>query len=115
MITSINGKPADWTPEIWQLWHTLAEKADPKAFDFAKVERANYYTPRPYVDQYNRGSEYEGFTYVVVGTDGYKHVWQSQWKGGDPPRCQECGEQHWPFYGCIKPIPRAGGTDNAPR
>lgn len=80
MVTSINGKPADWAEEIYKLWYTVAEGADPKMFSFDRVERANYYTPRPAVDEYNRGSEYEGFTYTIIGDDGYPHVWQVQWK-----------------------------------
>ena len=112
LITSINGTPAPWTEEIWKLWYTFADTADPK-FSQAKVERANYYTPRPKVDQYNCGSEYEGFTYVLIGDDGHKHVWQVQWKGTNDraPLCPDCKRNHWPFYGCF--VPRARGAEHA--
>jgi len=64
METSINGKPAMWTAGIWALWHMVADDADPKLTD-DQVLRANYFTPRPYVDEYNTGSREEGFVYAV--------------------------------------------------
>lgn len=64
MRTTINDEPAEWTPEIWAKWHTVADDADPK-YTGERVTSANYYTPRPYVDEYNRGSREEGFTYIM--------------------------------------------------
>jgi hypothetical protein len=67
MTTAINGQPADWTPDIWQLWYTYVERADPKLYDSHGLpSAANYFTPRPYVDAYNRGDEKAGFT-VTIG------------------------------------------------
>ncbi len=64
--TQINGEVAEWTPAIWQKWYTHIDQADPKLYDTHGLPTlANYYTPRPYVDQYNRGSKTEGFTFVV--------------------------------------------------
>ncbi len=41
-----------WTPEIWGLWHTYVEAADPKLFERrGRPWRANFFTPRPYVDE----------------------------------------------------------------
>jgi hypothetical protein len=60
MKTSINGKPADWTPEIRAKWDAAMERID----DPRPVTDSNYFTPRPYVDQYNCGSREEGFTYI---------------------------------------------------
>lgn len=70
MTTSINGTPADWPPEVWTKWHTAADCADPK-FYVGEVTTANYFTPRPYVDQYNRGDRKEGFTYTIRRPNGY--------------------------------------------
>lgn len=63
MKTMVNGKDAEWTPEIWAKWHTFADDADPKYKD-APVSMSNYFTPRPYQDEYSRGSREEGFTYT---------------------------------------------------
>lgn len=63
MMTSINGRPADWTPEIWAKWHTYIDLADPK-FVAQPPKNANYFTPRPYQDEYCRGDKKEGFTFV---------------------------------------------------
>jgi hypothetical protein len=64
MITKINGQPADWSEEIWRWWYTVADTADPK-LTTSEVYDANYFTPRPYVDEYNRGSRECGFVYTV--------------------------------------------------
>ena len=66
MITSIRGKEAEWPREVWDLWESLADGRPD-----GKVWRANYYTPRPYVDEYNRGSTAHGFTYIILGKDVY--------------------------------------------
>lgn len=64
--TSINGQPAEWTREIWEKWYTHIDVADPKLYDtHGKVSTANYWTPRPPVDEYNRGSLLEGFTFTI--------------------------------------------------
>jgi len=70
MTTTINSQPADWPPEVWAKWHTFAEHADPKLTD-DPVRGANYFTPRPYVDEYNTGSRDEGFVYWTAGRHVY--------------------------------------------
>jgi len=40
-----------------------------------KITRSNYFTPRPYVDEYNRGSDQEGFCYVMSGDHFHNHVY----------------------------------------
>jgi hypothetical protein len=53
----INSKPvADWPPEVQALWDTLG---------LTGVSRANWFTARPDVDEYNRGSTREGFVYTI--------------------------------------------------
>lgn len=56
MRTTINGQPADWPESVREIWD---------AFDLPEDEviAANWYTARPAVDEYNRGSKKEGFTY----------------------------------------------------
>lgn len=62
--TSINGKHASWNdrPDIQALWE---EKVMTKLKEGEWVTTANYYEPRPYVDEYNRGSNREGFVYTL--------------------------------------------------
>jgi hypothetical protein len=80
IITSINGKDAEWTPEIWEKWNrTMAGIKDQRP-----VTRSNYFTPRPYVDEYNSGSDYEGFTYVRKAWP-IDQVFQVQWRANDTP------------------------------
>ncbi len=82
MHTQINGKDAEWTPEIWQLWYTHVEVADPKLYDtHGIVKTANYFTPRPYQNAYDRGDTKEGFTFVCG-----RHVYQYVIGGGSPFR-----------------------------
>lgn len=64
--TQINSQPAEWTEEIWKLWYTYVDHADRKMYDRIGVpHQANYFTPRPYVDEYNRGSKTRGFVYTI--------------------------------------------------
>lgn len=72
---SINGKPAEWTPAIQAKWDSF-EKPD------GIVTHANWYTARPYVDEYNTGSTKEGFVYTVAGQ--YSKVYDSSWEVGKP-------------------------------
>lgn len=74
MTTAINGEPAAWTPEIWAKWYTYVEIADPKLYDSHGLpSHANYFTPIPYADQYNRGDEKEGFT-ITIGRGVYQVI-----------------------------------------
>lgn len=75
MVTSINGQPAEWSREIWQKWYDHVEtNKSPRLYDsHGVVSEANYFTPRPYVDQYNQGDLKEGFTFTVGSfLSGYK-------------------------------------------
>jgi hypothetical protein len=77
MRTTINGQDAEWSEEIRAKWHTFADAADPKLMR-GVVLSANYYTPRPYVDEYNRGSGEEGFVYSIKLPDReLPYVWQA--------------------------------------
>lgn len=58
--TSINGKPAEWEPWLWIYW----EQCTPIAYP-GTITQVNYFTPRPYRHEYDRGSSKEGFTYVI--------------------------------------------------
>lgn len=71
MTTMINGEPALWPEHILALWR------DKTSAGFAGVEVicANYFQPRPYVDQYNRGSKKAGFTF----TTSHLSVGQISW------------------------------------
>ena len=69
MRTMVNGQPAEWTQEIYAKWYSAAFGADPKFYE-GVVAEANYFTPRPWVDEYNRGDKKEGFTYVRVRPSG---------------------------------------------
>lgn len=77
MKTSTNGQPAEWTDEIKLKWKGATKTWPPD--DVTHVTHANYFTPRPYVDEYNRGSKEEGFVYtlnhrrvcqIVIGRSG---------------------------------------------
>ncbi len=69
MTTLIRGKASDWTPEIWELWSLLT-------LSCGRVLQANYFTPRPYVDEYNRGDPCWGFVYVCWNnTTLTRQVW----------------------------------------
>lgn len=70
MRQMVNGKEQEWTPEIWKIWESTAE-GRPEG----RITDANYFTPRPAVDEYNRGSKDEGFTYTVI-QNGEPHVMQ---------------------------------------
>ena len=61
MKTSIQGKDAPWSPKIKELF---AEKLPPLESGEV-VTDANYFTPRPFVNEYNQGSRTEGFVYTL--------------------------------------------------
>lgn len=60
---AVNGDfDADWTESTWKLWH---ENASIRFKVGEWCSSANYFTPRPYRNEYDRGSASEGFVYVV--------------------------------------------------
>lgn len=72
MKTSINGRPAEWPAAVQAKWDALIAAVLPiKNGD--TVTNSNYFTPRPYQDQYAVGSREEGFTY----TTNHRHVYQA--------------------------------------
>lgn len=78
MITTINGRePQPWPDDVRALW---IAKVEPKLNEHLSVERANYFAPRPYVDEYNTGSNKAGFVYTVTDVrNGKREVWRSEW------------------------------------
>ena len=68
MKTLINGKDAEWTPEIRAEWDAAMAERPPAVFVCA-----NYYTPRPYRNEYDRGWSDRGFVYVIV-REPYREV-----------------------------------------
>lgn len=62
MKTTMNGKPAVWPLEVhlkFQEHINHQMKAD------ERIINANFFTPRPAVDEYNRGSRNSGFVFTV--------------------------------------------------
>lgn len=62
MRTTIDGTPAVWPLEVhlkFQEYINSKMKAD------ERIINANFFTPRPAVDEYNRGSSYSGFVFTV--------------------------------------------------
>lgn len=65
MRKTINGQPAEWTPEIEAAWLSVG---------VPHAASSNWFTARPYQDQYSRGSEREGFVYTARKEDGRGEV-----------------------------------------
>ena len=62
-IVMVNGDvKSDWLPATWELWF---ENVMPKFKGDEYCSLANHYTPRPYRNEYDRGSNTEGFVYTV--------------------------------------------------
>jgi len=53
----------DWPDRAKELWD---KHVAPRFEEGERCTAANYYTPRPYVDDYNRGSSDEGFVYILT-------------------------------------------------
>lgn len=75
MKTTINAKAAQWSDAIQAKW----DGEEIEGF----VTNANWYTARPYVDEYNRGSTEEGFIYTI-SAEGQKLVYFVAWDVGMP-------------------------------
>jgi hypothetical protein len=63
MITQINGREAVWPEAVARRF------AEIMGDDLAIVTQANYFTPQPYVDEWNRGRASHGFVYTLRGRD----------------------------------------------
>lgn len=60
--TEHDGRPEHWTAAVKQQWIT---RVAPRFKDMEFCSTAHYHEPRPWVDEYNTGSDQYGFTYVV--------------------------------------------------
>ena len=70
----VSGVEQRWTNEIFVAW---SKHVVPLFKEGETCSDANYFTPRPYVDEYNKGSPYYGFTYTVQPKND---VAQVRWK-----------------------------------
>ncbi len=91
MRTTINGKPTEWPEVVSRKFDELMSErtsvrnlCDP-AYTPRKVTAANYFTSRPYVDEWNRGSSGHGFVYVLDG----RHVCYANLTGPDLVKREE--------------------------
>ena len=75
MKKTINAKPAEWSPAIEAKWDSI-KRAE------GTILAANWYTARPYQDEYSTGSTEEGFVYTIGGL--YPEVWNASWGVGKP-------------------------------
>ena len=75
--TSINAKPSVWSGDIWRKWRQVARGINGAWAKIGKgpavVTHANYYTPRPYMNEYDRGSKAEGFIYTI----NFRHIFDA--------------------------------------
>ncbi len=63
MRLAIQGKPVEvWPPEVWARWHEVTDRL-PR--DDGYYIAANYFEPRPYISEWDRGNERGGFCYTV--------------------------------------------------
>jgi len=71
---SISGEEvADWPEEVWTEW---AIRVAPRFKAGETCSSANYAPPRPWVDEYNQGTERHRFVYLV----GQRDVCFVDWK-----------------------------------
>lgn len=84
MKTQINGKSASWSPGIAAFWNeVIKERIKPGE----TITEVNYFSPRPYIDEYNKGSNKEGFVYTING----RHVAQfERVVSEEKPLCTMC-------------------------
>lgn len=79
MTTTINGgtrgrgEPMHWSADIYALWQTMVLDVMTPEERAIPITHANYFTPRPAVDCYNRGSDTYGFTW----TNAHRQVFQT--------------------------------------
>lgn len=66
MITTVNARATPWPEVIWQKWESCRPMNDNGTP--APVTYSNYFTPRPYMNEYDRGSKEEGFVYILHGS-----------------------------------------------
>ena len=59
--THVNGRVDPWSPKVWELWRGITQRWDGPVL----IYRVNYFTPRPWENEYDRGSPEEGFVYTA--------------------------------------------------
>lgn len=84
----VNGKPGEWPERVERLWKEKVLFGDGET-----CERANWFTPRPFVDEYNQGSKTEGFVYTV---NPGRRVAVREWTACFPGQktCVVCGKPY---------------------
>ena len=76
--TTVRGKEAEWNVATWKLWN---EYVAPLSSKGEMCSSANYFTPRPFKNEYDLGTKTEGFVYVVV--PGFKVcLWERHVENG---------------------------------
>lgn len=60
--TAVSGKVAPWGPAELAEWR---RRVAPLLQEGETVEQANYFTPRPWRNEFDRGSDTFGFCYIV--------------------------------------------------
>ena len=75
METRIRGVASFWSQETWDKW---SKRVAPGLPPGKRVLAANHFLPRPLVDEYNLGSQTEGFVYTLAG-DGEIGVHVVEW------------------------------------
>lgn len=89
--TSINGGTngrgefVHWPAEVYALWTTMILDHLTDDERQVPITRANYFTPRPYVDQYNRGSDKYGFTWSTEHRQVYQKTRTATFGDGTYP------------------------------
>ncbi len=80
MQTTFNANPASWLPEVEALWKSMVLDNAGKGEEYVA---ANFFTARPWRNEYDRGSPNEGFVFTVRADDGL-HVCMAQRSVGKP-------------------------------
>ena len=62
--TQLNGKDAPWPEGVHDLWQQRAANYD---WEGRRLGSVNYHTPRPYRNDYDRGTDHWGFVYIIDG------------------------------------------------
>lgn len=80
--TSVNGIPGPWGPMHRALWAIANEGSQN-----LRVVAANFFSSRPYQDEYDRGSNRIGFTYTAQKPDSERGlgVYQVSWPIASAP------------------------------
>lgn len=88
MNTSVNGKRCEWSAEIWAKWRKVEKDIPLCGQRVPRVTDANYFTPRPFRSEWDRGDLKEGFTYA----DNFRRVLQVCINGFAPWMVEEPGK-----------------------